>query len=101
MQSLRSCPSSSVSANDSILAIGGHEKELYAHTRGALRNGLTEENIREAMLHVLGYGGFPKGLEAYVCDGSTSDGADNASFRVCESAIDDYKKEVEEEGKAA
>ncbi len=35
-----------------------------AHTRGALRNGLTEDNIREAMLHVTGYGGFPKGLEA-------------------------------------
>jgi 4-carboxymuconolactone decarboxylase len=51
-------------ADGSILALGGHKAELMAHTRGALRNGLTEDNIREAMLHVTGYGGFPKGLEA-------------------------------------
>lgn len=44
--------------------MGGHEKELAAHTRGALNNGLTEVEIREALLHVMGYGGFPKGLEA-------------------------------------
>ncbi|BEJ11823.1 hypothetical protein CspHIS471_0202830 [Cutaneotrichosporon sp. HIS471] len=62
-----------------ILAIGGHKAELAAHTRGALRNGLTEDNIREAMLHVTGYGGFPKGLEA---------------FRVCEEAIEAYRAEV-------
>lgn len=33
----------------SILALGGHEKELTGHTKGALRNGLTEEEIREAV----------------------------------------------------
>lgn len=39
---------------DSILALGGHEKELTGHTKGALRNGLTEEEIREAVSHHCG-----------------------------------------------
>lgn len=47
-------------------------------------------------MHVTGYGGFPKGLEAWVGDGRA-----HPRFRVCESAIDDYRKEVEEEGNAA
>ena len=33
----------------SILALGGHEKELTGHTKGALRNGLTEDEIRGAV----------------------------------------------------
>ncbi|RSH81299.1 uncharacterized protein EHS24_008741 [Apiotrichum porosum] len=61
-----------------ILAIGGHEKELHGHTKGALNNGLTETEIRECMMHVTGYGGFPKGLEA---------------FRICERAIIEWNEE--------
>lgn len=33
----------------SILALGGHKAELTGHTKGALRNGLTVEEIREAV----------------------------------------------------
>ncbi|KAK1922512.1 CMD-domain-containing protein [Papiliotrema laurentii] len=49
----------------SIAAARGHSKELAGHVRGALNNGLTEVEIREAMLHVMGYCGFPTGLEAF------------------------------------
>lgn len=47
-----------------VLAVGGHNQELAGHTKGALRNGLTEVEIREAMLQIMGYAGFPVGLNA-------------------------------------
>jgi alkylhydroperoxidase/carboxymuconolactone decarboxylase family protein YurZ len=49
---------------NSICAALVHTKELAGHVRGALNNGLTEIEIREAMLHIMGYCGFPVGLEA-------------------------------------
>jgi 4-carboxymuconolactone decarboxylase len=49
---------------NSICAALGHTKELAGHVRGALNNGLSEIEIREAMLHIMGYCGFPVGLEA-------------------------------------
>ncbi|RSH84073.1 hypothetical protein EHS25_005318 [Saitozyma podzolica] len=62
----------------SICAALGHTKELAGHVRGALNNGLTEIEIREAMLHIMGYCGFPVGLEA---------------FRTCEPVIEAWKAE--------
>jgi 4-carboxymuconolactone decarboxylase len=38
--------------------------ELAAHIRGARNNGLTEEEIREAILHCTIYCGVPAGVEA-------------------------------------
>lgn len=38
--------------------------ELSVHTRGALNNGLTEIEIREAILHATIYCGVPAGVEA-------------------------------------
>ncbi|KAK0629390.1 AhpD-like protein [Bombardia bombarda] len=38
--------------------------ELAAHVRGARNNGLTEEEIREAILHCTIYCGVPAGVEA-------------------------------------
>lgn len=38
--------------------------ELRAHIRGALRNGLTEEEITEAISHTMMYSGVPAGVEA-------------------------------------
>ncbi len=38
--------------------------ELGVHTRGAINNGLTEEEIREAILHATIYCGVPAGVEA-------------------------------------
>lgn len=38
--------------------------ELRAHVRGAVRNGLTEEEITEAITHTMMYSGVPAGVEA-------------------------------------
>jgi 4-carboxymuconolactone decarboxylase len=38
--------------------------ELSVHVRGARRNGLSEEEIREAILHATTYCGVPAGVEA-------------------------------------
>jgi 4-carboxymuconolactone decarboxylase len=37
--------------------------ELAVHVRGAVRNGCTEEEIREVLLQVAVYVGMPAGLE--------------------------------------
>ncbi len=39
--------------------------ELAVHTRGAIRNGLTEVEIREAIIHATVYCGVPAGFEAF------------------------------------
>lgn len=39
--------------------------ELGVHTRGAIRNGVTELEIREAILHATIYCGVPAGVEAF------------------------------------
>lgn len=39
--------------------------ELGVHVRGAIRNGLTEVEIREAILHATIYCGVPAGVEAF------------------------------------
>lgn len=47
-----------------ILAALGRSHELTAHVRGAVNNGCTPEEIREALIHVGCYAGFPATLEA-------------------------------------
>ena len=43
--------------------------ELAIHTRGAMNNGLTEVEIREAVLQAMIYCGVPAGREAMqVCE---------------------------------
>ena len=39
--------------------------ELGVHTRGALRNGVTELEIRDAIVHATIYCGVPAGVEAF------------------------------------
>lgn len=39
--------------------------ELTVHVRGAIRNGLTEEEISEAIRHTMIYVGVPAGVDAY------------------------------------
>lgn len=56
--------------------------ELGLHTKGALRNGLTQIEIREAILQSIIYCGAPAGMEA---------------MRVTERAIEEYKAEASEE----
>jgi 4-carboxymuconolactone decarboxylase len=48
----------------SILGATGKISQLKIHVKGGLSNGLSEGEIRESMLHVMGYCGFPTGLDA-------------------------------------
>ncbi|OAA60215.1 carboxymuconolactone decarboxylase [Niveomyces insectorum RCEF 264] len=47
--------------------------ELGVHVRGALRNGLTELEVREAILHATIYCGVPAGVEAFKVAAKTID----------------------------
>ena len=58
----------------------GREGELELHVRGALRNGLTPEEIGEVLLHTAVYAGVPAANAAYaiaqrVIDAETSQSA--------------------------
>ncbi len=44
----------------------GHYEELAMHVRGALRNGVTSEEIKEVLLHVSVYAGVPAGNRAFA-----------------------------------
>ena len=44
-----------------LLAVQGHDRQLKAHIRGALRAGVPEETLRELMVHVAHYGGWAAG----------------------------------------
>lgn len=46
------------------LAATGHHHELQTHLRGALNLGWTVEELREAILQIGGYAGFPTAVEA-------------------------------------
>lgn len=48
-----------------VLAVLGRSTELASHTRGALNNGATPEEIAEVFMHLAGYAGFPAGVEAF------------------------------------
>lgn len=43
----------------------GKTHELAVHVRGALRNGATVEEIREALIHLTAYLGMPAVVEAF------------------------------------
>lgn len=49
--------------NIAMLCALNRMTELAVHVRGAVRNGCTEEEIREALLQVAVYVGIPAGLE--------------------------------------
>ncbi len=44
----------------------GHHEELATHVEGALRNGLTEEEIKEVLLHGAIYCGVPAANAAFA-----------------------------------
>lgn len=48
------------------LAVLRQDDELALHTRAALRNGLTPEQIREVLLQVTVYAGAPAGNRAFA-----------------------------------
>ena len=71
--------------NLGLLAAGGHHHELAVHVRGAVRNGLTEGEIREVLLQTAVYAGMPVALEAFRVAGAVL-----AQLRdeECESAVE-------------
>lgn len=55
--------------NIGILMALNRPAELAAHTRGAINNGVTEEELSEAIRHAMIYIEVPAGLEAYKVAG--------------------------------
>lgn len=51
--------------NISILSALNRPHELELHLRGAVNNGCTPEEIREALLQTAVYAGLPSGLESF------------------------------------
>jgi len=60
-----------------LIALGHHD-ELALHLRGALRNGLTREEIKEVLLQAAVYCGLP---------------AANAAFRVAQRVFDELEQQ--------
>ena len=56
--------------NIAMIAALGRNKELALHTRGALRNGVTEAELQEILLQVAVYCGFPAGLDSMATVGA-------------------------------
>lgn len=51
--------------NLAMLTALNRAPEIRLHVRGALRNGVTVEEIRETLLHATVYCGIPAGLDAF------------------------------------
>ena len=51
--------------NLAMLTALGKPEELKLHVKGALTNGVTVDEIMEALLHATVYSGLPAGLEAF------------------------------------
>lgn len=49
-----------------LLAALGHEAELAHHVRGALRNGLTADDIAGVLIHTALYAGLPAANRAFA-----------------------------------
>jgi len=48
-----------------VLTALGRSHEIAVHTRGAVNNGCSKEEIREALIHVACYAGFPATIDAF------------------------------------
>ena len=46
------------------LVAQGKERQLRGHLGGALKQGITSEELTEAIVHLIAYTGFPSGLTA-------------------------------------
>lgn len=65
--------------NLSMISVLNRPHELALHVKGALRNGLSEGEIRGALTHVAIYGGIPAGMD---------------SFRIATRAIEEFRQET-------
>jgi 4-carboxymuconolactone decarboxylase len=66
-----------------VLTALGRENEIAMHVRGALRNGLTESEIGEVLLHTAIYAGVP---------------ASNAAFAIAQRALEEARADNAETG---
>ena len=48
-----------------VLAVMNRPQEFKAHVRGAINNGVSVAELKEILLHLGGYAGFPVGLDAF------------------------------------
>jgi len=64
--------------NLAMISALNRPNELKLHVKGALRNGVTKEKIREVLLQVTIYCGVPAGVD---------------SFRIAKEAIAEYERE--------
>ena len=48
-----------------LLAALNRQAEFRIHVKGAIRNGCTKRELRATLLQIMGYAGFPAGLEAF------------------------------------
>lgn len=56
--------------------------ELGVHVRGAINNGLSELEVREAILHATIYCGVPAGVEAFkVADKTLNEMQENGEYK--------------------
>lgn len=63
-----------------ILAALGHERELGIHLRGALRNAVTTDELREVLLQTAIYAGVPAANRAFaVAQEILAEGDDNGA----------------------
>lgn len=69
-----------------MLAVLNRPHELRAHTRGALKNGCSEQEIAEVLLQVCIYAGVPAAVDA---------------FRTVETAINEFRTREEAEPAAS
>ncbi len=51
--------------NLAMLGVLNRHQELKLHVRGALRNGVTKDEIREVFIQLAIYAGVPAGVEAF------------------------------------
>lgn len=51
--------------NIALLAAAGRSHALHHHVKAAITNGATELEIRETLVHVIPYAGFPAAFDAF------------------------------------
>ena len=65
--------------NLAMLTALNRSHELRIHVRGALRNGCTEDEIRETLLQAMIYCGVPAGMEAFRVAAEVLDGEERGA----------------------
>lgn len=65
--------------NIAIIGTLGRVDEMKLHLRGAIRNGVTEDEIKDALIHLAVYAGIPAGVEG---------------FRLAQQVLEEVKAEV-------